>query len=189
MLLFLVAWDIEALYLFGKIIPTRIPYFISDNTILYILSKGKKRIRKEIKKLIKTYEISLILNIGIAGSINKYKTKKYEVYPISSVKYISSNKEFTLPMNLYSKFILTDKSPKKLLTVNYPLLSIKKSERKRLAEIADIVDMEFFHILYAAKEKNIPTISIKVISDTLEEITLPNIIKAITSLKNKTNLS
>jgi hypothetical protein len=187
MILYIISWDIEAIYILGKLPEKGKLYKLSNHSFAYITRHKKKYIKKELKKVLENIQknnISLIVNIGIAGSINKNNIKKYHIYPISSVIYFPTKEIIQIPTKLYEMFKSLRMQPKKLLTVNNPILQADNKTKYYLSKITDLVDMEFFHIAKLTKELNIQAISFKSISDFLDDITPIDIIRATNNLKN-----
>lgn len=123
---------------------------------------------------------SVMLNVGFAGSLNTGLALG-QVVLIKKIFYESDKKTVILnssDQSLAENFAKNQElSSVTLLTVKNPVADTSLRDKLRQKTNADVVDMEGHHIFAIAKEKNIPFISFKIITDNANSDTWQSVMQ------------
>ena len=104
---------------------------------------------------------------GFAGAL-KPSHQVGDILAARAVQQLGKSKTVECSRNLFmAAFESQAKEAKMFLTVENVIASAE--EKLRLSPFADAVDMESFATLSVAKQKNLPTVAIRVISDRFDE--------------------
>ena len=125
-----------------------------NNGLIYICSEGIYDVMCRLGSLLDKYQVSKVINYGIAGALNN-KLKINQVYSIRSI-YLENNNEIEFKS-------ITLNGDTDCITANKRVLD--ESHKNKLLPIADIVDREIWGIAKVCQAYNIELQSYKLISD------------------------
>ena len=135
--------------------------FKNDSVMLLLTGEGPYEVFTKLPYVIGKYEVDNIINLGIAGSLNK-DLEINKIYPIRT-SYSYSNKprfeSFTTKTNSLIDCITTDE---RVLSDSYA---------SQLKPFAQIVDRELWAIAKVAKQFDVPLHAYKLISDIAGDTT------------------
>lgn len=145
--------------------------FNFDNIIIDFLISGvgKKNTLKNINNYYQTTAPDFVLNVGTCGCLNSC----FEIGTIVVPNSFISDDEEKIEIDIQKMM----KSPKKyntatLVSSKTPIVKAKQKEELYKLTQADVVDMEAFWVAEFCQQNGIPFISLKVISDYAENLTI-----------------
>lgn len=128
---------------------------------------GVKKCTGVFRAYLEEKKPSVIINIGLAGALDERLSKK-DVYLIEEFAHRSGRIS-----SAYRDLLTKLPQPKtKLLTVDYPILNTKERRKTSQETGMSLVDMEAYHLSTIAQTKNVPFLSIKVVSDYADKRTI-----------------
>jgi len=139
---------------------------------IIITGIGIKKTKKILKAVADYITNGIILNVGIAGSLNN----KLQIGEWKIINQLFLSIDFNKKIELITDNIFKTAS---IVTVENGIES--KEIRRKLSEkfSADLVDMESFHIADFAVQKNMPCQIIKMVSDNADEMTMQTFKKSL----------
>lgn len=136
-------------------------------TLIIISGMGMESAKNMMEFIVENYATDIIINCGIAGSLNK-KFILGDIINIRQSRVYKNNRVDEEACDIEKHpFTLTGYPEGVLLTVDHPVFDLDK--KKQLSELAQLVDMEGAVIAKVCKENNLAVQLIKIISDVAED--------------------
>ncbi|TYB31047.1 MAG: hypothetical protein FXF47_06380 [Candidatus Mcinerneyibacterium aminivorans] len=156
-------------------------FLYKKNNINYYLfvnkTEGPLNLLDSLYFLKKEYKIDFIINLGIAGSIQK-NLEKNRVYSIKTVTNINLNETKVLRPPIDTDIVLDQE--RDLLTVLY----LQKGNKKKWKYFGDLVDMEGYFVAFFCDKYSIPLMILKSVSDYNDNINKSDNLEAANALYN-----
>ncbi|MGB2677407.1 MAG: hypothetical protein WAN12_10035 [Candidatus Acidiferrum sp.] len=133
---------------------------------VYLTGVGWKGARTFLSSLLKE-KPDLCISSGLAGGL-KPELKSGEIVVAREALLVNGGKKFRSRPLLVNLAEETGATPVNLFLTNTQVICQAKSKRF-MSEFGDVVEMESFHVLTRAREKQVPALAIRAISDTVEE--------------------
>ena len=110
---------------------------------------------------------TICIAAGFAGSL-KSDHRVGDVLVARAVQQIGTSKTLECSRSLYTAAFLDQAVAAKMFLTTQEVVTTAE-EKQRLSPFGDAVDMESFAILSVAKQKNLPAVAIRVVSDRFDE--------------------
>jgi len=131
-----------------------------------VTGMGLHSARRATEQAMSGTHYTICIASGFAGSLNA-EHKLGDILVARAVQQLGQSKTIECSRNLYHSACQDRATPVQLfLTAEHPVTS---EEKKRLSPFGNAVDMESFAVLSIAKEKDVPAVAIRAISDRLDE--------------------
>ena len=179
MLGFIVALEEECRFLIKKFIIVKQTYYNSmiiyecsfnaKNFVLIISGVGRKNAIKATKFILKTFDINFIINFGSScGGINCCIGDIFVVE-----KAFTINKKNFFPTHKCINYLSIIKENEKKIIIGNLLTANKfiTKYKDRFFKSTYCIDMEYYNIIKVCKKRNVNTISLKVITDIVNQNT------------------
>src|SRR6056297_358872 len=138
-------------------------------------TEGFLNLLDSLYSLNEEYEIDLIINMGIAGSIDE-KSLKYNVYSVETVSNINLNEPKVLRPPIDTDLYF--KKRRNLITVPY----LQENNQKEWSYFGDLLDMEGYFVSFFCNKYSIPFMLLKSVSDYNKNINKKDNLKAAKAL-------
>ena len=133
---------------------------------VYLTGVGWKGARAFLSSLLKE-KPDLCISSGLAGGLRP-ELKSGEIVVARETLLVNGGKKFRSRPLLVNLAEETGATPVNVFLTNTQVICQAKSKRS-MSEFGEVVEMESFHVLTRAREKQVPALAIRAISDTVEE--------------------
>ncbi len=133
---------------------------------VYLTGVGCKGSRAVLASLLKERP-DLCISSGLAGGLRP-ELKTGEIVVAREVLLVNGGQKFTSRPLLVDLAEETGAKPVRTFLTNAQVVCEAKSKRS-MAVFGDVVEMESFHVLKSARDVQVPAVSVRAISDTVDE--------------------
>ena len=133
---------------------------------VYLTGVGWKGSRAVLVSLLKE-KPDVCISSGLAGGLRP-ELKTGEIVVAREVLLVSGGQKFTSRPLLVDLAEETGAKPVRSFLTNAQVVCEAKSKRS-MAVLGDVVEMESFHVLKSATDAQVPAVSVRAISDTVDE--------------------
>ena len=133
---------------------------------VYLTGVGWKGSRAVLASLLKERP-DLCISSGLAGGLRP-ELKTGEIVVAREVLLVNGGQKFTSRPLLVDLAEETGAKPVRTFLTNAQVVCEAKSKRS-MAVFGDVVEMESFHVLKSARDVQVPAVSVRAISDTVDE--------------------
>jgi adenosylhomocysteine nucleosidase len=133
---------------------------------VYLTGVGCKGATAVLASLLKERP-DLCISSGLAGGLRP-ELKTGEIVVAREVLLVNGGQKFTSPPLLVDLAEETGAKPVRTFLTNAQIVCEAKSKRS-MAVFGDVVEMESFHVLQSARDVQVPAVSVRAISDTVDE--------------------
>jgi adenosylhomocysteine nucleosidase len=133
---------------------------------VYLTGVGWKGSRAVLASLLKE-KPDLCISSGLAGGLRP-ELKTGEIVVAREVLLVNGGQKFSSSSLLVDLAEETGAKPVRTFLTNGQVVCEAKSKRS-MAAFGDVVEMESFHILKSARDMQVPAVSVRAISDTVDE--------------------
>jgi len=125
---------------------------------LLIVGIGRKNAEMSARRFLDTYSPELVLTCGFAGGLNPY-------LKLGDVVFEIGNRQ----LEIENRLLAAGAKPAKFFCADRIATTVAEKKKLRAETGADVVEMESAAIQAVCAEKNIPCVTVRVISDTADE--------------------
>ena len=149
--------------------------FMSDDftKISYLVTGiGKENAIKKLSEHLKTNFYEIVINAGSAGSLNTNYIVGDVFFPERYIAKIDGKIKYIQCEYINKSFIPKKWKKGDLFTSDQSIMTNEQKEKLKKISNSEAVDMETFFLAGCCKNMGIPFISIKIISDLAENLTI-----------------
>jgi adenosylhomocysteine nucleosidase len=133
---------------------------------VYLTGVGWRGSRAVLASLLKK-KPDLCISSGLAGGLNP-SLKSGEIVVAREVLLVNGGRKFTSRSLLVDLAEKTGAKPVRTFLTNTQVVCEAKSKQS-MAAFGDVVEMESFHVLKSARDVQVPALSVRAISDAVDE--------------------